>query len=245
MTSAKKLGMLLLIMGVVAAAAGMAACQKKAETAAETAEAQPAATVFEGPVKTAYGKYMYVPAARGFDIAAQDFDTATLIDKDVRVKGEVLPDKPSVFRADSIEVKDASGAYSTVYTRTADLTMEDFLDVKAREGFAVLTLTSANKPEEWENKGQVKIYGKILATTVKQGQEETPVTYIVVNDEAGKEVGKIIVDSETNFARYYLQKLRLFDSFWFYINGKETVDRRVRVRSKELFHADLLFAGLF
>ncbi len=245
MASAKRIGILVLILGVLAATAGTTACQKKVEKAAAPAQVQAPTTQFEGPVKTALGKYLYMPAARGFDIVAQGFDASTLIGKNVRVKGEMLTDKPSIFRADSIEVKDSSGAYATAYTRTQNLAMEDFVDVKARESYPPLAITGPNKPEEWEGKGNVRVYGKLLDTKVKTGATEAPITYIVISDDAGKEVGKIIVDKTSEFAKYYLEKLRLFDQFWFYINVKDSVDKKIRPRTKELFHADVVFAGLF
>jgi hypothetical protein len=243
MTSAKKFGVLILILAVVFAAAGTTACKKKAAAPAQ-AEVQKPANEFEGTVKMALGKYMYLPTAQGFDIALQGFDAATLIGKDVRVKGELLTDKPSMFRADSVEVK-SGGTYSNVYTRTQDLVIEDFIDVKAREAYQTLTLTSALKPEEWEGKGQAKIYGRLQQATVKEGGVEKPITYVVVYDNAGKEVGKVIVDSLSDFAKYYLAKLKLFENFWFYVNVKESVDKKIRPRTKELFHADVLMAGLF
>jgi len=39
--------------------------------------------------------------------------------------------------------------------------------------------------------------------------------------------------------------LRLFNRFWFYLDIKDTVDKKVRLKTKELFHADVLLAGLF
>lgn len=245
MTSTRKIGLLLLNLGVIVLLVGTAACQKKATKAAEANAPQKPAKEFEGTVKVAVGKYLYLPTAQGFDIVLQGFDAGTLVGKDIRVKGELLPDKPSIFRADSVDVKDASGAYKNVYTRSADLSINDFIDVKARETYPVLTITSANKPEEWEGKGQAKVYGKLEEATVKEGGTEQPITYIVVSDDKGHEIGKIIADKFTDFSNYYIKKLRLFDKFWFYLNIKDTVDRRIRLRTKELFHADVLFAGLF
>jgi acyl-CoA synthetase (AMP-forming)/AMP-acid ligase II len=243
MTSAKKAGIFLLSLGLVFALAGTTACQQNAtETAAQL---QKPSNEFEGTVKSALGKYLYLPPAQGFDIILQGFDAGSLIGKDIRVRGELLLDKPSIFRADAVDVKDASGAYSNVFTRTQDLTIEDFIDVKAREVYPVLTITGVNKPEEWENKGKGKVYGKIQEATVKEGGLDKAVTYIVLTDDKGKEVGKIIVDKFSDFSRYYLKKLRLFDKFWFYLNVKDSVDKRIRPRTKELFHADVLFAGLF
>jgi len=42
-----------------------------------------------------------------------------------------------------------------------------------------------------------------------------------------------------------MRKLRLFDSFWLYLDIKDTVDAKVRTRSKELFRADVIYAGLY
>jgi hypothetical protein len=244
MTSVKKTGIFLLSLGLLFVFAGTMACQKKA---AETAAAQPQklANEFDGTVKAALGKFLYLDKAQGFDIVLQGFDAAGLLGKEIRVKGELLPDKPSIFRADTVEVKDATGAYSNIFTRTQDLTVENFIDVKTRDSYPALALTSANKPEEWENKGKVKVLGKLLETTVKEAGADKPITYIVVADEKGKEVGKIIVDSLSDYAKYYIKKLRLFDNYWFYLAVKDSVDKKVRAKTKELFHADVLFAGLF
>jgi hypothetical protein len=244
MTSVKKTGIILLSLGLLFVFAGTMACQKKA---AETAAAQPQklANEFEGTVKAALGKYLYLDKAQGFDIVLQGFDAAGLLGKVIRVKGELLPDKPSIFRADTVEVKDAAGAYSNVFTRAQDLTVEDFIDVKARDSYPALNITGTNKPEEWENKGKVKVLGKLLETTVKEAGADKPVTYIMVADEKGKDVGKIIIDTLSDCSKYYLKKLRLFDNFWFYLAVKDSVDKKIRPKTKELFHADVHFAGLF
>ncbi|MGD1009289.1 MAG: hypothetical protein ABR951_03960 [Candidatus Aminicenantales bacterium] len=245
MTSVKRTGILLLGLGLLFVLVGTPACQKKAAESVAAAQPQKPSNEFEGTVKMALGKYLYLPTAQGFDIVLQGFDAATLVGKDIRVKGELLLDKPSIFRADTVDVKGASGAYTNAYTRTQDLAVDDFLDVKARDAYPVLTITGVNKPEEWENQGKGKIFGKLQEAAVKEGGTETPVTCIVLTDEKGKEAGKIIVDKFSEFSRYYLKKLRLFDKFWFYLNIKDSVDKKVRARTKELFHADVQFAGLF
>jgi hypothetical protein len=71
------------------------------------------------------------------------------------------------------------------------------------------------------------------------------VTYIVLSDDKGKETAKIIVDSVTTYSNYYLNKLKLFDKFWFYVNVKDSVDKKIRPKTKEIFHADVIGAGLF
>jgi hypothetical protein len=145
----------------------------------------------------------------------------------------MFKDEPSVFVADSIEVKEG-GQYRSVFTRTADVTLEDHLDAKEREQYQALKITKIDKADEWEGKGKGRVYGKL-----ENGKT------IVLTDEKGKELGKILVDSRTTYADYYIQKLRLFDRFWFYINIKDTVDAKVRKKTRALFHADLVLAGLY
>ena len=234
MTFARKTGIVILSLGLVFALAATTACQQKKVEKAAAAEAQKPANEFEGTVKTAVGKYLYLPTAQGFDIVLQGYDASSLVGKDVRVKGQLLPDRPSIFRADSVEVKTA-GAYSTVYTRSQEPTFEDLVDVKGRDAYVPLTITG-NKTEEWEGKGKAKVYGKL--------QDGTPAT-ILLTDDKGKDVGKIVVDGMTDYAKYYLKKLRLFDKFWFYLTVKDTVEKNTRFKTKELFHADVAFAGLF
>jgi hypothetical protein len=215
---------------------GVAFSQEKAE---ETAPAKPT-NEFEGTVKVGLGQYFYLPTAQGYDIAIQGQveggDASKLIGQDIRVKGDLLLDKPSIFRADSIEVKQG-GSYRNVYTRTADLVLPDYVDPVTRDTFPVLAITSALKNEEWEGKGKVKVYGAI--------QTDQGVTSIVLVDAKGKEIGRIIVDKFTDYASYYLKKLRLFDKFWFYLDVKDTVDKKVRQKTRELFHADVFLCGLF
>ena len=244
MASGKRiLGIIGLSLCLVVLATSTAFSQEAAEES-QQAEGQAAAkpaSEFEGPVKVGYGKYFYMPSAQGYDIAVQgqigSGDASQLTGKDVRVKGELLVDKPSIFRADSIEVKDASGSYTNLFTRTQDLVVDDCLDSAARDSFKELVITGPLKTEEWEGKGQAKIYGQLQTTGA--------VTYVILSDIKGKEIGRIIVDGFTDYATYYVKKLRLFDKFWFYLNIKGTVDRAVRNKTKELFHADAVFCGLY
>jgi hypothetical protein len=121
MVSSKRIiGIFGLILGVVFLMAGGMFGQEKTEPAkAGEEQAAPAkpTSEFEGTVKIGLGKYFYLPSAQGFDIAVQgqieSGDASTLTGKDVKVKGDLLADKPSIFRADSIELKDASGSFST------------------------------------------------------------------------------------------------------------------------------------
>ena len=229
MHSSKKTAILILSLAILVAFAGTVACQKKAETPA--AEAVKAVTEFEGVVRAALGRYMYLSTAQGFDIVLPGLDAATLMGKTIKVKGNLLADHPPVFLADTVE----SGG-QTVYTRSQDFKAEDFVDMKVREAVKPLAVTGIGKPEEWEGKGEIKIYG-----TLQKGD----VNYIVLSDDKGKELAKIIIDSTTLYANYYIQKLRLFDKFWFYLNVKDSVDKKIRTKTKEIFHADVVGAGLY
>lgn len=235
MSSAKKTGIFLLSLALLVALGGAVSCQKKAAEG-QAAEVQKAVNEFDGTVRAALGRYMYLSTAQGFDIVLPDFDAATLVGKNVKIKGNLLTDHPPIFLADSVELKDASGAGSNVYTRSREFQPEDFVEFKSREAVPALAITGVAKPEEWEGKAQGKVYGKL---------QKGDVTYIVLSDDKGKETAKIIVDSVTTYANYYLNKLKLFDKFWFYLNVKDSVDKKIRPKTKEIFHADVIGAGLF
>jgi hypothetical protein len=225
----KKTAILILGLAILVVFAGSVACQKKAETPA--AEAVTAVTEFEGTVRAALGRYMYLSTAQGFDIVLPGFDAATLAGKTIKVKGNLLPDHPPVFLADSVE----SGG-QTIYTRGQEFQIEDFNEVKVREAVKPLTVTGINKPEEWEGKGEGKVYGKL---------QKGDVNYIVISDDKGKPLANIVVDSLSTYSNYYIQKLRLFDKFWFYVKIKDSVDKKLRTKNKEIFHADVFDVGLY
>jgi len=225
----KRTGVILLGLAVLAGLAGSVACQKKAET--QAAEVQKAVTDFEGVVRAGLGRYMYLSTAQGFDIILPGFDAASVVGKTIRVKGNLLPDHPPIFLADSIE----SGGQTT-YTRSGEFQEEDFVEMRVRETVPALAITGLNKPEEWEGKGTGKVYGQL---------QKGDVNYIVLSDDKGKELAKIVVDSVSIYSNYYIQKLRLFDKFWFYLKIKDSVDRKDRTKTKAIFHADVTGAGLF
>lgn len=238
---------LLSLLALIVAGPGLTFSQEIAQPANEQESVTPPGGVneYEGTVKVGLGKYFYLPSAKGFDILVQGKvegqDAGVLVGKEVRVKGALFKDDPSVFVADSIEIKEA-GQYRNVFTRTGEITLEDHLSARDRQAFQVLKITSADKNEEWEGKGKVKVQGVLAKGKTTEGKE---VDTIILSDDKGKEVGRILIDSETDFALYYIKKLTLFDQFWFYINVKNTVDAKVRKKTRELFHADLLFAGLY
>jgi hypothetical protein len=196
---------------------------------------------FEGTVKVAVGRYVFIPEARGFDIIIQgDFEGGTdgLVGKEVKGEGEYSPDKPSILIANTVDVKDASGEWMTVFTRSEDASVPDWMTQQGRdEVFIALTDLEYNKNEGWEGKEKAKVYGRL--------EQDEDVVKIVVLDDKDKEVGRILVDNIDDLADFYIKKLHLFDKFWFYIDVKETVEWRTRRRSRELFHADMLFAGLY
>lgn len=232
------------------------ACKKPEEKAEEAAASQPQGPVikvgvneFEGTVKVIQGKYLYMPSAQGFDVLIpgklEGLDPNSLEGKEVKIKGEFSLAKPSILVAASIELKEREGLYKNIFTKTEEAVFDDYFDPKERETVASLKITSLAKSEEWEGKGKVKVFGKLEKTTSTEGGVTKDTYRIVVSDDKGKEIGKIIVDNFSDYALYYMKKLRLFDKFWFYINVKESVDRRVRPKTKELFHADVIFAGLY
>jgi hypothetical protein len=225
----KKTGIILLGLAVLAGLAGSMACQKKADTPA--AEVKKAVTEFEGVVRAGLGRYMYLSTAQGFDIVLPGFNAASVAGKTIKVKGNLLPDHPPIFLADSVE----SGGQTT-YTRSGEFQAEDFIEMKVRETVPALAITGLNKPEEWEGKAQGKVYGQL---------QKGDVNTIVLSDDKGKELAKIIVDSVSIYSNYYIQKLRLFDKFWFYLTIKDSVDKKDRTKSKAIFHADVMGAGLF
>jgi len=236
------LSMLLLLLVIL----GNMACKKEAvEEQADTEDI----INFEGVVKVGFGKYLYVPEARGFDIVVQgqvdSGDASVLVDKEVRGKGEFSPNRPSILVADSIDVKESGRNWRNVFTRTEEVVLDDYFDVKTRDEFEELKEISYDKKESWEGKEKGKVYGKLETRTVTEGEELKEVYRIIVLDEENKEVGKVIVDSISESTLYYAKKLRLFDRLWFYVTIKETVPWRTRVGTSELFHADVFFAGLF
>lgn len=238
------LGLTILVFVLIAA--GNIACKKEAEAPKAAQEEEGIAIKegvieFDGTVKMAVGKYAFVPEAKGFDIVIQgnleSGDSSSLIGKEIRGKGEFSPERPSILIANSIEMKNEAGTWQPVFTRSEDVVLEDYLDLKARDAFPVLDKVSYDKKDAWEGKGKVKIYGKL-----ETGENAKT---IAVFDEKGKLAGKIIIDSVTDFGQYYMNKLRLFDQFWFYIAVKDTFDWKIRRKTLEMFHADVLFAGLF
>jgi len=204
---------------------------------------------FEGIVKVGLGKYFFIPGAQGIDMVVQgqieSGDASSLTDQEVRVTGEFSPERPSILVVDTIEVKESERQYRNVFTRTEEAVLDDHVDTKAREEFVALKDLDYRKNEGWEGKEKVKIYGKLEKTTTTEGEEEKDAYKIVILDGEERQPKKIIVDSISEYTRYYLKKLRLFDQFWFYLEMKETVDWRARRRTRELFHADVVFAGLY
>jgi len=222
---------------------GSVACKRaeEGETGEEEAGIQEGIMPFEGTVKTVVGKYVFLPEASGFDIVVQgnlaSGTLESLIDKKVRGEGEISPDTPSILVANTIEVQGDSGDWANIFTRTEEPILEDFLDLNAREEFVALADLSYDKKDIWEQNAKAKVYGSL--------EKNDTGDKIAVIDDEGNEIGKVLVDSYTDFCQFYLGKLGHFDKFWFYLNVKETVDWSERRRTREMFHADVVFAGLF
>jgi hypothetical protein len=234
-----KASLAVIITGLLIIAAS--SCQKAAQTQEEVAAPQP--HEFTGKVKTAWGKYVYLPAAQGFDIVVEgNFESGTvadLVDKEIRVRGNMMKEEPSLFIADTIEIKEGESQWRTIFTRTADVQLTDYFHPTERDSYQALTITNINKPADWEGKGKAKVYGQLNLLPEKGASR------IILFDAKGKELAKIIVDNITDYAVYYTKKLRLYDKFWLYLNIKETVEAKTRSKTKEIFHADVVFAGLY
>lgn len=241
------------ILGILLIVGGSTSCEKKqAEERPqqeETGGIKPGTNEFQGEVSVGQGQYFYIPGARGIDMVIQgeleSGDASTLVGKEVKVKGVFSPERPSVLAVDSIEVKEGEKRWRNIYTREEELVLEDYMDLKDRDEFEALKDIQYNKKEGWEGKEKVKVFGRLEKEIVTENEEEKEIYRIHVLDEKGEEKGIILVDSITDFARYYMKKLRLFDKFWFYLKVKDTVDWKVRRKTRELFHADVVFIGLF
>ncbi|MFO7865300.1 MAG: hypothetical protein R6V02_00615 [Candidatus Aminicenantes bacterium] len=224
------------------------ACQQEEDPEIKAEPMEEGVVEFEGSVKVAVGQYIYIPEARGFDVVLKgdvQGGTEILLDQAVRGSGKVNPDIPSMLVADFIEVQQ-NGTWTNVYTRTDEsMAVEDYVTLQEREQFQQLEDLSYDKKEVWEDKEKVKIYGALEQTEEPEEGEDAVQIITVLDPEDKQEIGKVLVDNMTDFAKFYIQKLSVFDEFWFYVNIKETVDWSVRSRSREMFHADVLFAGLF
>ena len=226
-------------------AAGNVAC-KKGEEAVEAGEESGVSVgesgiEFEGTVKVVQGKYMYIPEAQGFDIVVQGAltsgDLDSLLDKEIRGIGDFSPETPSLLVANTIEMKNEAGSWVNIFTRGDEAVFDDYMGLSERDGFSVLDELAYDEKDYWEEFEQGKVLGQL---------EETEGAYsIIIYDERERVAGRIIIDEMSDLAHYYVKKLGLFDRFWFYLTVKETVDWSQRRNTREMFHADILFAGLF
>ena len=233
--------------------AGNMACKKKVVEELvqeeESAGIKEGLNEYEGTVKVGIGKYLFVPEVTGFDIIVQgqieSGDLSTLVDKEIRGEGIFSANRPSILVAENIEVKESEREWRTVYTKTEEFALDDYMGQKEREEFQILSDLSYDKKEDWEGKEKGKVFGRLEKETVAEGEEQKDIYRIIVLDEQGKEIAKIAVDTIADFAMYYKNKLRLFEDFWFYITIKDTVEWKIRRRTREMFHAEVLFCGIY
>ena len=204
---------------------------------------------YEGTVKVGIGKYLFIPEIEGFDVIVQgqigSGDLSSLVDKEVRGEGIFASDRPAILVAQSIEVKESESEWRTVFTKTEEFVLDDYMSQNEREGFQILSDLSYDKKESWEGKEKGKILGRLEKETVTEGEEEKDIYRIIVFDEETQVMTKIVVDTITDFALYYKNKLRLFEEFWFYITIKDTIEWSIRRRTREMFRADVVFCGIF
>ncbi|MCJ7611578.1 MAG: hypothetical protein MUP19_04880 [Candidatus Aminicenantes bacterium] len=244
------------ILGVCALAfvlmlAGGVACKKDSETTLAQAAQESLTTIkeglneFKGTVKVASSKYLYIPEIQGMDILVQGMpDLAGLEGKAVKVVGEFNRERPSLLVANQIDTQE-DGSTTTVFNRTAEPDYSDYVDLMERAAYPALKIVNVNKTDAWEGRAKGKVFGKLQKQTVTEGGASQDVFRAAVNDESGKLAGYVILGQFTDYSAYYLKKLRLFDSFWFYLNIKSTVDAKTRVKTKDLFNADVACVGLF
>ncbi|NOR16048.1 MAG: hypothetical protein GQ544_10100 [Candidatus Aminicenantes bacterium] len=223
---------------------GGVSCQQAEEDIVEEAgpTLEEGKVAFEGTVKVALGKYMFVPEAQGFDIVVDGTvdggGLTSLIGKEVKGEGEFPPETPWIMFATKLEVKDDSGNFRNVFTGTVGSAAGlDLLTLQARDEYVMPEELAYNKNDVWEGIEKLKVKGKL--------QQEGETTRILVLDDEDNQIGRVVVDSVSDAAQYYLQKLRLFEEFGFYLSVKETVPWNVRRRTRDMFHADLIFVGLY
>ncbi len=228
---------------VCAVTIGMTGACGTAEQDASKMEADKKGVIeFEGTVKVTVGKYVFIPEAGGFDIVVQGSleaeDTYDLEGKQLRGEGTVNEENPSVLIAETLEIKDEAENWRNIFTRTDEVILDDYMSLDQREEFSFLEGLAYNKKDAWEGKEKAKIYGEY-----SEGEEGKQIT--VYNQEGNERIGSVIVDNISDFALFYMKKLRLFDKFYFYVEIKDSVDWSVRSRTRALFHADIVFVGLF
>ena len=251
---AAALGVSVLVVGLILF--GSSACKKAAEKtgapgkgAEAAAPGQQGTILVEGvndvggTVKSALGKYFYISQLPGFDIVANGpvdgGDATALLGKDVKMKVVFNRETPSLLVAQGIDVQEGPAQVKTVFSKADATIPEDYFTQKNRNDYPELKITGLNKSADWEGKGKSKVYGKLIPGPGGQGND------ISIQDASGKEIAKVVVDKITEFANYDVKKLRLFDTFWFYLNIKDSVDMKLRAKNKEVFHADVVFAGLY
>ena len=224
---------------VCAVAIGMTGACGTAEQDASKIEADQKGVIeFEGTVRVAVGKYVFVPEAGGFDIVVQESLETELEGNQVRGEGTIDEENPSVLIADTLEIKDEAENWRNIFTRTEEAVLDDYVDLDQREEFLFLEGLAYNKKDVWEGKEKAKIYGEY-------SEDEAGKELIVYNQEGDEKIGSLIVDNISDFALFYMRKLRLFNKSYFYIEIKDTVDWSVRSRTREMFHADIVCIGLF
>jgi len=243
----------LFALSLLAIAAVNSACGKHAEEGqTETAEEGRAAVIveglntLEGTVKLVHGPFLYIPEIVGFDVVLPaGIDASGLAGRSVRLEGEFHRETPSILTAVRIDVLEEENKYSNFYTKSEGETPLSFFNQHDREGYPALKLTTASASEAWEGKGRGRVFGRLEKRTVTEADVQNETNVISVSDEKGNLVGRILVDGISEFAAYGMKKLRLFDSFWFYLEIKESVEAKTRTKTLDLFRADVVFAGLY
>ncbi len=234
-------------LALVLIAVGSVACGQKSSETAAALETEKATALkeglndFEGTVVVASEKYFFLKEVQGIDILVPDMpNLASLEGKSIKLQGEFNRQRPSLLVANKIQT-----AEGEVYARSAEPDFSDYVDLRDRASYPAMKFVNILQVDSWEGKSKGKIFGKLQKQTVTEGGATKDVYRLNANDDKGKLVGAVLIDGFTDYASYYLKKLRLFDSFWFYLNIKSTVEAKARVKTKDLFHADAACIGLF
>ncbi|MBN2199936.1 MAG: hypothetical protein JW747_08840 [Candidatus Aminicenantes bacterium] len=245
------LGFFILSLCVVAAlnsACGKQAGEEQAVTpeAGEVAMIEEGLNTCEGTVRFVHGPFFYVPEIAGFDVVLPaGADASELEGRAVRVEGVFDMEKPSILAAERIDVREGESKYAKFFEKSEGQIDPPFLNQHDRNLYPALEIKKATASDAWEGKERGKVFGRLEKTSVAAEGGQQDVFKISVSDDKGQSLGTILVDSISDYALYSIKKLRLFDDYWFYLNIKESVEAKARARSKELFHADVVFAGLY
>ena len=187
------------------------------------------ANEYQGRVDIATTNYFSLDT-NNLEYVINDYNAEKLKDKGlIRVIGNPAPENKNLIIVDKIIEK---GVKTPLYKRLlpadySDTILSDALD------YSKLTNIQYNKKAYWEQErfNKARITGRINLAE----------KYIEVMEDE-RIVGKVLVDSLTDYTEFRIKELGQDQEYTFYILRGETVDWKVRKKTKELFHADIIYA---